>query len=144
MSPGYGRSRRISLVPARSSPGGRARIYVTWVGIDGFYTKPSDTFSSVFASTIDQVQSFTDKPICWPTPAWRVNANQYANILNLFHGTARYQVLGLVWFDTGDWRLEGNPMAESGVPGERHQTEAGTDSALMRAVCCAAVAGGTA
>ncbi len=43
----------------------------------------------------------------------RVNANQYANILNLFNGIARYQVLGLVWSDTGDWRLEGNPMAEA-------------------------------
>ena len=40
------------------------------------------------------------------------NANQYANILNLFNGIARHQVLGLVWSDGGDWRLEGNPVAE--------------------------------
>ena len=40
------------------------------------------------------------------------NANQYASILNLFNGMARYQVLGLVWSDGGDWRLEGNPVAE--------------------------------
>lgn len=87
--------------------------YVTWVGIDGFYTRPSDTFSSVFARTITQVRSFTDKPVLLADTGVARNSNQYANILNLFRGMARYQLLGLVWFDTGDWRLEGNPMAEA-------------------------------
>ena len=27
--------------------------YVTWVGIDGYYLKPSDTFSSVFGGALD-------------------------------------------------------------------------------------------
>jgi serine/threonine protein kinase len=86
--------------------------YVNWIGIDGFYTKPSDTFNSVFASTIDQVQYFTDKPILLASTAVPSNANQYASILNLFNGAARHQVLGLVWSDGGDRRLEGNPVAE--------------------------------
>ena len=31
--------------------------YVTWVGIDGYYLRPSDTFGSVFGSTIKQVRA---------------------------------------------------------------------------------------
>ena len=37
--------------------------YVTWVGIDGYYYRPSDTFASVFGKTIDQVRAFTSKPV---------------------------------------------------------------------------------
>ena len=37
--------------------------YVTWVGIDGYYYGPTDTFPSVFGQTIDQVQAFTSKPV---------------------------------------------------------------------------------
>ena len=37
--------------------------YVTWVGIDGYYYVPSDTFASVFGKTIGQVRDFTSKPI---------------------------------------------------------------------------------
>ena len=35
--------------------------YVTWVGIDGYYYRPSDTFASVFGRTIDQVRAFTEQ-----------------------------------------------------------------------------------
>ena len=31
--------------------------YVTWVGIDGYYYRPSDTFASVFGQTINQVRA---------------------------------------------------------------------------------------
>ena len=41
-------------------PGGS---YVTWVGIDGYYYRPSDTFAHVFGRTIDQVRAFTSKPV---------------------------------------------------------------------------------
>ena len=37
--------------------------YVTWVGIDGYYYRPSDTFSSIFGQTITQVRILTGKPI---------------------------------------------------------------------------------
>jgi hypothetical protein len=37
--------------------------YVTWVGIDGYYYLPSDTFARVFGHTIDQVREFTSKPV---------------------------------------------------------------------------------
>ena len=101
--------------------------YVTWVGIDGYYTKPSDTFKNVFAPTIHQVQAFADKPILLSETAVASDANQVANILDLFHGMATYRTLGLVWFDKNqsglavshgdpryvhqDWHIEDNPLA---------------------------------
>jgi serine/threonine protein kinase len=87
--------------------------YVAWVGIDGFYTRPSDTFDSVFVRTIDEVRYFTSKPILLADTAVAHNSRQYASIVNLFSGMARYQMLGLVWLDAGDSRLEGNPAAEA-------------------------------
>ena len=89
--------------------------YVTWVGIDGLYTRPSDTFTSVFGPTIEQVRDFTDKPVLLSDTAVARNASQYAAIANLFSGMARHRLLGLVWDDTGRWRLEGNPVAEAAV-----------------------------
>jgi len=37
--------------------------YVTWIGIDGYYYRPADTFASVFGKTITQVRTFTNKPV---------------------------------------------------------------------------------
>ena len=39
------------------------KAYVTWVGIDGYYTSPNDTFSSVFGRTIQQVRRITNDPV---------------------------------------------------------------------------------
>jgi mannan endo-1,4-beta-mannosidase len=102
--------------------------YVTWIGIDGFYTTPSDTFNSVFVPTIHQVRAFTGKPILLSETAVARSASQSANILNLFTGIARYKALGLVWLDKDesqqatprgdpavagrDWRLEDSRPAE--------------------------------
>ena len=55
--------RRISRVPGRSPPGGPGAQYVTWVGIDGYYYRSSDSFASVFGQTIAQVRAFTSKPV---------------------------------------------------------------------------------
>jgi mannan endo-1,4-beta-mannosidase len=91
--------------------------YVTWVGIDGYYLDPSDTFTSVFVKTIKQVNSFTTKPILLSETAVTPRANQYTNIHNLFAGISQFKTLGLVWFDEDqngpgvtrqDWRLEGS------------------------------------
>ncbi len=92
--------------------------YVTWVGIDGYYDNPSDTFTNVFVPTIHNVQDFIGKPILLSEAAVTPGARQYANINNLFEGMAKYKTLGLVWSDTEtlsrqDWRLEGNPAAEA-------------------------------
>jgi mannan endo-1,4-beta-mannosidase len=95
--------------------------YVTWVGIDGYYFRSSDTFNSVFGKTINQVREFTTKPILLSETAIGPKThNQFAKIGDLFTGMQKDQTLGLVWFDKDqnggirhqDWRLEGKPTAE--------------------------------
>ena len=94
--------------------------YVNWVGIDGYYTRPSDTFANVFGETIHQVSKFTDKPVLLSETAVGPDAGQALKIPNLFAGMHSYRTLGLIWFDKDqddgilheDWRIEGNPVAE--------------------------------
>jgi hypothetical protein len=94
--------------------------YVTWVGIDGYYYWPTDTFASVFGRTIDQVQAFTSKPVLLSETAVGPKAGQVVKIQDLFQGMAAYKTLGLVWFDVAqhggtdrqDWRIEDSPTAE--------------------------------
>jgi mannan endo-1,4-beta-mannosidase len=94
--------------------------YVTWVGIDGYYYRHSDTFAAVFGKTITQVRSFTGKPVLLSETAVGPEAGQFAKIQDLFHGMAKYKTLGLVWFDKPqhggiyhqDWRIEDNVQAE--------------------------------
>jgi Glycosyl hydrolase family 26 len=95
--------------------------YVTWVGIDGYYFRPSDTFASVFGRTIGQVRIFTDKPILLSETSVSPRAGQFVKINNLFAGMRQYETLGLVWFDIAqrgsfrgqDWRIEGDAPAEA-------------------------------
>jgi mannan endo-1,4-beta-mannosidase len=94
--------------------------YVNWVGIDGYYYRPSDTFANVFGKTIDQVRQFTNKPVLLSETAVGPDAGQALKIPDLFAGMHQYKTLGLVWFDKEqsgsivhqDWRIEGNPVAE--------------------------------
>jgi mannan endo-1,4-beta-mannosidase len=94
--------------------------YVTWVGIDGYYYHPSDTFANVFGKTIDQIRKFTHKPVLLSETAVGPAAGQFVKIQDLFHGMARYKTLGLVWFDKTqdngifhqDWRIEDSQTAE--------------------------------
>jgi mannan endo-1,4-beta-mannosidase len=94
--------------------------YVTWVGIDGYYYRPSATFATVFGSTISEVRSFTGKPVLLSETSVGPAAGQAVKIQDLFRGMAAYQTLGLVWFDITqhagiyhqDWRIEDSPAAE--------------------------------
>jgi mannan endo-1,4-beta-mannosidase len=93
--------------------------YVTWVGIDGFYFRQSDSFASVFGRTIDEVRALTRKPVLLSETAVGPAAGQFAKIGDLFDGMRRYKMLGLVWFDVAqqggiyhqDWRIEDSPAA---------------------------------
>ncbi len=99
--------------------------YVKWVGVDGYYFRPSDTFSSVFGQTIDQVRKFTNDPVLLSEtavgPSVGPSAGQFSKIQDLFRGMTAYNTLGLVWFDKNqasggpyhqDWRLEDNGYAD--------------------------------
>jgi len=96
--------------------------YVTWIGIDGFYYRRSDTFRSIFADTIDHVRSFApDKPVLLSETAVGPAAGQILKIADLFDGMAKYKTLGLVWFDITqhdgiyhqNWRIEDSGAAQS-------------------------------
>jgi hypothetical protein len=95
--------------------------YVTWVGIDGYYYRQSDTFASVFGGTIAQVRAFTNKPLLLSETAVGPGRLQAAKIDGLFAGMRQYQTLGLVWFDIAqhqgffhqDWRIENSKAAEA-------------------------------
>ena len=93
--------------------------YVTWVGIDGYYYRPSETFFSIFGQTIAQVRMLTGLPVLLSETAVGPRAGQAAKIPGLFAGMGQYGTLGLVWFDIAqhdglyhqDWHIEDDSAA---------------------------------
>jgi mannan endo-1,4-beta-mannosidase len=82
--------------------------YVTWVGIDGYYFKPSWTFASLFGPTIKAVRALTFAPILIAETGAAPEAGKPAKIADLFAGVRAYGLLGFVWFNANavrDWRL---------------------------------------
>jgi mannan endo-1,4-beta-mannosidase len=92
--------------PARWWPGSR---YVTWVGIDGYYYKPSWSFAPLFGPTIKIVHSLSRLPVpILISEVGAPRADQPAKIADLFAGIRAYGLLGFVWFDADgnkDWAL---------------------------------------
>jgi len=74
--------------------------YVTWVGIDGYYLKPSWQFAPLFGPTIGAVRALTGDPILIAETGAVPTAGQQAKINDLFAGIHSYGLLGFVWFDT--------------------------------------------
>jgi hypothetical protein len=95
--------------------------YVTWIGIDGYYTEPGDTFASVFGPALGEVRGFGKPIIISETAVGPGTGDQTGGIANLFAGLRASKLLGLIWFDVAqdngpyqqDWRLEGHPGLES-------------------------------
>jgi hypothetical protein len=94
--------------------------YVTWVGIDGYFERPSDTYGSVFGSAVGQVRGFTSKPILLSeVGVGPATGKKPQDIAALFNGIRAQHLLGSVWFDVDqhggaayqDWRLEGDQAA---------------------------------
>ena len=88
--------------------------YVTWVGIDGYYLKPSWQFAPLFGPTIAAVRTFTRDPILVAETGAVPAAGQPAKIADLFGGIRAYGLLGLVWFnstDVQDFQITGNAAA---------------------------------
>jgi hypothetical protein len=74
--------------------------YVNWVGIDGYYLKPSWQFAPLFGPTIRDVQGLTTDPILIAETGAMQSANQPAKINDLFAGIRSYGLLGFVWFNS--------------------------------------------
>jgi mannan endo-1,4-beta-mannosidase len=86
-------------------PGGS---YVTWVGIDGYYLRPSWNFASLFGPTITAVRALTLDPILISETGASPAVGQPRKIANLFAGIRNYGLLGFVWFDAyhdQNWRI---------------------------------------
>jgi mannan endo-1,4-beta-mannosidase len=95
------------------------RQYVTWIGMDGYYIRPTDTFSSVFGPTLRAVRRISAKPTIIGEVGIGPLSGQARALPGLFAGIRRNHLLGLVYFDAGqnqglyhqDWRLEGRKPA---------------------------------
>jgi mannan endo-1,4-beta-mannosidase len=74
--------------------------YVDWVGIDGYYLKPSWQFAPLFGPTIRAVRAITAEPILIAETGAIPAASQPSKITNLFAGIRSYGLLGFVWFNT--------------------------------------------
>jgi mannan endo-1,4-beta-mannosidase len=88
--------------------------YVTWVGIDGYFYEPSQTFHALFGPTIAAVRALTSDPVLIAETGATPAAGKPAKIASLFAGVQVYGLLGFVWFDadtTQDWRVSDDPAA---------------------------------
>lgn len=93
--------------------------WVSWIGVDGYYFRATDSFASVFGSTIAKIRTFSTAPIMIAETAVGTTVNRNSQIEGLFTGAHAQGLSGVVWFDqaqTGgiyhqDWRLEDDPSA---------------------------------
>ena len=84
----------------RPNPWWPGNSYVNWVGIDGYYLKPSWEFAPLFGPTIAAVRSLTSDPILIAETGAVPAAGQPAKINDLFSGIRKYGLLGFVWFNS--------------------------------------------
>jgi len=95
------------------------KSYVTWVGMDAYYTQPTQDFTNLFGPTIAAIREITHKPLLIAETAVGRLAGQAAKIPNLFAGVRAYHLLGFVWFDKAqnnglyhqNWRIDSVPAA---------------------------------
>jgi mannan endo-1,4-beta-mannosidase len=77
--------------------------YVTWVGIDGYYLKPTWKFAPLFGPTIGAVRELTSDPILIAETGAVPASGQPAKIADLFAGIRSYGLLGFVYFDAANY-----------------------------------------
>jgi Protein kinase domain len=87
--------------------------YVTWISIDGYYSRSRHTFASVFDRAIGQVRQFTGQPMLLTVTSAGPAAGQFNRIGGLFAGMRTSRALGLMWSGQ-DWH-HGNHHPNSGI-----------------------------
>lgn len=109
----------INGLPGSLSQWWPGAAWVDWTGIDGYYFRATDTFGSVFGSTIADIRTFSSAPLLIAETAVGTTSNRQSQIAGLFAGVGAEHLAGLVWFDEAqhaglyhqDWRLENDPSA---------------------------------
>src|ERR1700722_14091961 len=92
--------------------------YVTWVGLDGCFYRPSQTFHTLFGPTIAAARTLTSDPVLIAETGATPAAGKPAKIASLFAGVHAYGLLGFVWFDADteqDWRVSDDPAAAAAL-----------------------------
>jgi mannan endo-1,4-beta-mannosidase len=84
---------------ANPAPWWPGSSYVNWVGIDGYYYVPSETFAPLFGPTITKVRELTDDPILIAETGTALSAGQATKIADIFAGVSNFGLLGFVLFD---------------------------------------------
>jgi mannan endo-1,4-beta-mannosidase len=93
--------------------------WVNWIGIAGYFARATDTFGSVFGSTITDIRTFSSAPLLIAETAVGTTTDRESQIDALFAGARAARLAGVVWFDAAqhaglyhqDWRLEDDPYA---------------------------------
>jgi hypothetical protein len=93
--------------------------WVDWTGVDGYYFRPTDTFSALFGTTIADIRTFSSAPLLIAETAVGTTPDRESQIDALFAGVIAERLAGVVWFDQAqhgglyhqDWRLENDPSA---------------------------------
>ena len=93
--------------------------WVNLVGIDGYYYRAGDTFSSVFGRTIARIRTFSNAPVLITETAVGQTTDRTHQVTALIAGVRAAHLVGMVWFDRAqdqgiyhqDWRLEDDPAA---------------------------------
>ena len=93
-------------------PGAR---YVQWVGIDGYFETPANTFRRLFSRTLTVVSRITADPVLLSeTAVGPLTRAEPADITKLFAAASTRHLIGVVWFDRAqhdpphhqDWYLK--------------------------------------
>jgi len=89
--------------------------YVTWVGLDGYFRKPRQTFSFVFDRQLARIRQFTNMPVLIGETAAGYIPDRPAQIASLFQGVqTRKNLKGFIWFDINakeQWNIDDKPHA---------------------------------
>jgi Glycosyl hydrolase family 26 len=95
--------------------------WVDWTGVDGYYFRATDTFDSVFGSSIADIRAISSAPLLIAETAVGTTADRDSQISALVAGVSAARLAGVVWFDAAqhagiyhqDWRLEDDPSARA-------------------------------
>jgi len=88
--------------------------YVDWIGMNGYYRKPTDNFDYLYNDQLAILRTFTKKPVLITETGVGPGPTQHTQIENLFAGIKRENFLGFVWFDMNadeHWNVDGNQVA---------------------------------